>query len=178
MEEKIMIIKKIYLLMPVLILANGITILECGSIDDYENDIENELVCNTGKTIIITGIPELTWPCEIFAGRTPEGELMVIGNDFLELAYGEGTVSKNGTISFYLLDYENDNTWTRSGNYYLELRFDNASIYTYTDGKTFEQLGLRYNMNVEEIGKRLPKYHISQSSLQTISFSKFIEDLD
>jgi hypothetical protein len=148
-EEKTMA-KKIWLGMLAIALVLGMTVVSC---DDGGG---------AAKSITITGI----------TGKTGEAMIMV-GSSMDEAgmaAMGFGEIS-GGSVTFDLMN-EQFKPFTGSGSYFLYLEFEDGG-YVYTNGKTFDELGLNINSSEDEIYAKLPKYNISSEN-SSIAFNKFI----
>ena len=88
---------------------------------------------------------------------------------------GEGYVN-NGEVKFDLFVPDSEEKWTGYGEHIIALVFWHGMehhIFLYTNGQTFEQLGIDIcNSSEEEVIPKLPKYNIS-NSVSTINLSKF-----
>jgi hypothetical protein len=145
---------------PALALALTFALVGCVE-DDGDEDINKD-----PKTITITGISE-----------TGYAMIMVLNQNFDPLAMGMGAISINSFATLDLVD-TNLAPWKGSGSFYLMLviasdeEFDDETMYLYTDGKSWEQLQISEDMNMDAISSKLPRYNISSAS-STIAFSKF-----
>ncbi|MDR1218790.1 MAG: hypothetical protein LBK73_04185 [Treponema sp.] len=138
--------------MLVCVLTFGMAVVGCGGDDEPNTD---------PKKIVITGL----------TGKSGEAQIGIFSgfgeNDMT--AYGEGTIS-GASVELPLYIYsEGETVWTGNGAYYLML-FDGEAEYIFTDGKTFEQLGISGEQDIA----KLPKYNITAAT-STIAFDKFKE---
>jgi hypothetical protein len=87
---------------------------------------------------------------------------------------GLGDIS-NGSATVPLKQVDRTVTdWTGTGSYFLEIYINSGSDitpYFYTDGKTFEELGISNLSNSEDI-KKLPQISITDTTT-TIALGKF-----
>jgi hypothetical protein len=136
-----------------------------GGVEEF--DVEFYKPVGGNKSITITGI----------TGMTGDVSITLIGSNNYAVALGEGTIS--GT-SVTLPIYKPDESlpvpwtpWTGSGYYVMYIGFFNGDgygdgLYFYTDGKTYDELGIY----TEGDQRKLPRYLVS-SITSTIPFSKF-----
>jgi len=139
--------------------------------DDGENGSGEENGSNDGITrIIVTGITE----------NYSEGSILIVGNNLLTIAGGYFQVS-NGSLTAAMQD---ENTisrpwmpwtvpWTGRGTFIIQLVFFGAvndTIYFYTGGKSFEELGI--DENTQGLIEQLPRFNVSEY-VSTIPFDKF-----
>jgi hypothetical protein len=109
------------------------------------------------KKITITGL----------TGKT--GSVMIAIYSGIECdALGMGNISNNSVT--FSLDDEYGRPFTGSGRYHLFLQYGD-SIFMYTNGQTFESLGIT---NGDEAMDKAPTFNIS-STISTIAFSQFKE---
>jgi hypothetical protein len=152
--------KKFWLGMLVVVLAFGMTVVGC---DDDSTSGENP------KVIKITAINGKTGSVGLYILASPYNESGV-------MAFGQGTISNNSVTIPLKKPDGGDFTGTGSGIIWMTIRVsdaeDGSSYYYYTDGKTFQELGLSGTGNWDN--SKLPKYNIKNTT-STIDFSKFKE---
>jgi uncharacterized repeat protein (TIGR02543 family) len=109
------------------------------------------------KKITITGLNGKSGSVEIdIATSIGDGDMV---------ASGGGTISGSSvTVS---LQKQDGSAWTDTGSYYLMISM-NDGTYAYTNGQTFEQLGIKSEADIYKV----PKYNI-QSATSAIAFSQF-----
>ncbi|MDR1909507.1 MAG: hypothetical protein LBQ35_06295 [Spirochaetaceae bacterium] len=123
---------------------------------------DNGTTSNTDpKTITITGLTGKTGEVEFIVSSTPD--------DVDAVAAGVGTINNNSvTIALVELPYGSGNVWTGTGSYYLMMEVD--SFYWYSNGLTFEALGISGESDIS----KLPKFSIEEAA-STIGFDRFID---
>jgi hypothetical protein len=190
-----MVNKKFCLAMLAITLAFGMTIIGCdggGDGGDNDNDQNGNTDQNGNsdqKSITVTGIN--------VAGMDA-GAIGVISATGEGVAWGEGTISNSTlTVPLYVGGGAEDvggegggdardagpkkdqEPWKGSGSYLIQLSLakvgvdDDEKIYAYSDGKTFEALGITEDMNMLQVLVKIPQYAISSAATSTIAFSKF-----
>jgi len=69
--------------------------------------------------------------------------------------------------AIYLADEDGEPWYGEGGAYYVIVQYDkNKSTFLFTNGRRFEELGLRYNSSVDDLDKNLPKFIMKQSDNQ------------
>jgi hypothetical protein len=142
---------------------------------------ENAPEDDGGNTITITGITQTSTE-RIMMGIS-------VGNNLSSTASAKGKfqILEGNSITFSLYDFQKSDVinsnyipWKEKGDFIIQLEFkigNNLSTavetyYLYTDGKTWNELGVNNKPTVAEMDTKLPRYTIS-SSKSTIAFSKF-----
>ncbi|MDR1074232.1 MAG: hypothetical protein LBL45_11270 [Treponema sp.] len=131
-------------------------VVGCGGDDGDEPNTEP-------KKIVITGLGDLTGEVYIMVYSSFGEDGMTAG--------GSGTIS-GASVELPLYAYSEEgeqSAWTGNGPHYLMLSVGEAG-YVFTDGKTFEQLGIDFSS--EQGAAKLPKYSITAAT-STIAFDKF-----
>lgn len=108
--------------------------------------------------------------------------IYVLSDDGKIAARGEGNISNN-SVTILLVD-DKQNQFTGNGLYILELFLSysgypgsvNSEQYLYTNGQTWERLGIDENYFYPRVLEKIQKYNIS-STASTISFDKFQTEL-
>ena len=120
------------------------------------------------KTLTVSGLPDKPGRVTCFIFDYKNEETVAIGYLVRK--------ASDSTVTFPLLDYNTNpqEPWTGRGSYSIELWFDwDGSIFAYTDGKTWPQLGI---YSVDDRPKQ-PLYSFS-SVASTIAFSRFRDQLE
>ncbi|MDR2095099.1 MAG: hypothetical protein LBP76_06225 [Treponema sp.] len=138
-----------------IVLAFGIVVMGCDNDPDENTD---------PKKIIITGLGEQSGSIEVSLYSTS------FDNADVE---GEETISDTSvTISLKVAEDGKDtdelDDWTGTGSYYLILEVGD-NMYLYTNGKTFDDLGITGQQDIA----KLPKIDISETTI-TIAFTEFV----
>lgn len=138
----------------------GFSMAACSSSSDGDDDGDRDDGIDDGieKSITITGISETNY-----------ASILVLSAKGI-VAFGTGTIS-DGSAVFKLVNHQDNNPWTRSGSYYLQLDTDIGQYY-YTNGSTFASLGIKEDSDFKYVLKTLPKYNISSAS-SSIASSQF-----
>ena len=155
--------KTIFWVMLVMVLAFGMTVVGCGPEPETK-----------GNKIIITGISYSS------GYRSDDVVLNLWDENGSWIASGQGSISKN-TATVYLED--DSGAWMASGQYGIGLLFasyndfglrvdNDTDDYYFTNGKTFEELGITSDPGWGDERGNLPKYNFVKSST-TIEFDKF-----
>jgi len=152
---------------PALALVFGMTVVGCGGGGGGDD----------GSTITITGITLTS------AEYSTIGIQM--GTNAAAAPTVRGSVPLSGSSAAISLVKNITNIgetipWNETGDFIIRLYFIPNGVtdsgywkyYTYTDGKTFDELGLNKNSTPAETNEKLPKYTVSSSKF-TIAFSKF-----
>jgi uncharacterized lipoprotein YehR (DUF1307 family) len=154
-----------------LVAVIGLSIAACGDDDDGGDE---------GSTITITGIT-LTGAANTRVGIN-------IFKSYGQLSpSASGNASLSGdSVTFSIKNYNGNFDgipYYEKGDYFIRLSFytvgnaENSTLYNYTDGKTYSELGVGKNSTNAELNEKVPKYTIS-SSKSTISFNKFMKAID
>jgi hypothetical protein len=123
------------------------------------------------KKITITGI----------TGSYDFAMIAIFNIDDEDRAMGWDRISK-GSVTVDLMN-DDGTFWTGSGSYFVSLQLTNseddnvmnAFVYVYTNGKTFNQLGITIaDFGDDIIFEKMPTFTIS-ATVSTIAFSKFFE---
>jgi hypothetical protein len=85
----------------------------------------------------------------------------------------QGCSKTSADVTFSLKIWQSNTGWTGTGPYFVMLHIINGQnhvTYAYTEGKTFQELGITSQQDIV----KLPKYNISKTT-SSIDFGQFVQ---